>query len=306
VRAELALAFTAGALAAFNPCGFALLPGYLTMFLGERSSRGTAVLRAVYVGALLTLGFVATFGLVGVAVLTLSLRLGTWLSLVTVLLGVGLIAIGVLTARGREPVIRLPRARLRVDSSPVGMASYGVVYATVSLSCTLPVFLAAVGAAFGTSSGDSGGLGPGIAALLAYSLGMGAVMTVLAAGMALLGATVPSALGRIRPYLGRVSAAFLILAGAYLTWYGWVEFQSFRGQFVDSGPTRWVADASAWASQVVLSIPAPALAVTAVGTLAAATLIARRGRPAHPTHGHPSPERPSAAQDAPQPQADPS
>jgi len=275
VRADLALAFTAGALAAFNPCGFALLPAYLAMFLGDHSTRGSAVVRALSVGALLTVGFVATFGVVGMAVLTVSLRFGSWLSVATVLLGVGLLVIGVLTGLGREPVIRLPRATLRVDSSPVGMVSYGVVYATVSLSCTLPVFLAAVGTAFGAGP-SSGGLVPGISALLAYSLGMGAVMTVLATGMVLLGAAVPAAMRRIKPYVGRVSAAFLILAGLYVTWYGWVEFQSFQGQIINSGPTRWVADASARASQFVLGVPPAAIIATAVAMLTIAVLLARR------------------------------
>jgi cytochrome c-type biogenesis protein len=294
VRADLVVAFTAGALAAFNPCGFALLPAYLAMFLGDRSSRGTAVARALFVGALLTLGFVATFGVVGMAVLMLSLRFGTWLSVITVALGIGLLVIGVLTALGREPVIRLPRARLRVDASPVGMVSYGVVYATVSLSCTLPVFLAAVGTAFGTGSA-SGGLVPGILALLAYSVGMGAVMTVLAAAMALLGAAVPSAMQRIKPHVGRVSAAFLVLAGAYITWYGWVELQSFRGQFITTGPTRWVADASSRASQLVLGVPPGALLAAALVAVVLAFLLARRNRGSR-----------ASAVPAPQPQGEPS
>lgn len=275
MRADLALAFTAGALAAFNPCGFALLPAYLAMFLGDHPNRGLAVARALAVGALLTVGFVATFGIVGMAMLTLSLRFGSWLSVATVLLGVGLAVIGVLTALGREPVLRLPRAKLRVDSSPVGMVSYGVVYATVSLSCTLPVFLAAVGTAFGAGA-SSGGLVPGISALLAYSLGMGAVMTVLATGMVLLGVAVPWAMQRIKPYVGRVSAAFLILAGLYVTWYGWVEFQSFQGQIINAGPTRWVADASARTAQFVLGIPPAAIIATAVAMVAVAVLLARR------------------------------
>ncbi|MCU0263199.1 MAG: hypothetical protein MUF09_05925 [Candidatus Nanopelagicales bacterium] len=281
MSADLVLAFTAGALAAFNPCGFALLPAYLAMFLGDRSSRGTGLARALYVGALLTVGFVATFGIVGMAVLMLSLRFGTWLSVITVALGIALVVFGVLTAVGREPVIRLPRASLRVDASPVGMVSYGVVYATVSLSCTLPVFLAAVGTSFGTASA-SGGLVPGVSALLAYSLGMGAVMIILAAAMVLLGAAAPSAMQRIKPHVGRVSAVFLILAGAYITWYGWVEFQSFRGQFITTGPTRWVADASASASRFVLGIPPGGLVATAVALVLAAVLLARRRRQDHP------------------------
>ncbi|MEI2717436.1 MAG: cytochrome c biogenesis protein CcdA, partial [Candidatus Nanopelagicales bacterium] len=96
-----ALAFTAGVLAAFNPCGFALLPTYLTMFLSGRQG-GSGVVRALAVGAWVTAGFVLTFGVVGIAVSALSVRFGTWLSVVTVVLGVGLVAVGSFMLSGRD------------------------------------------------------------------------------------------------------------------------------------------------------------------------------------------------------------
>ena len=74
----LALAFVAGAVATINPCGFALLPAYLSYFLGldddataaapggdaATGSPGGAnpVLRALAVSAAVTLGFVVVFG----------------------------------------------------------------------------------------------------------------------------------------------------------------------------------------------------------------------------------------------------
>lgn len=58
--APLALAFAAGLLAAFNPCGFALLPAYLAYFIGvagdDRPSPLRATGRALAVSGTLTLG----------------------------------------------------------------------------------------------------------------------------------------------------------------------------------------------------------------------------------------------------------
>ena len=112
------------------------------------------MLRALAVGAWVTAGFVLAFGVAGIAVSALSVRFGTWLSVVTGVLGVGLVAVGAVMLSGREVSVRLPRAKLTVSDSPLGMFSYGVVYATVSLSCTLPVFLAAVATRSGPIRGS--------------------------------------------------------------------------------------------------------------------------------------------------------
>ena len=58
----LGLALGAGLVAAVNPCGFALLPAYLSMFvLEEHRQRSVAVVRALRATAALTLGFAAVF-----------------------------------------------------------------------------------------------------------------------------------------------------------------------------------------------------------------------------------------------------
>lgn len=67
---SFALAFTAGMVATVNPCGFALLPAYLSAFVGldDGTSRASAVGRALKVSAALTAGFVAVFGLFGIVI----------------------------------------------------------------------------------------------------------------------------------------------------------------------------------------------------------------------------------------------
>ncbi len=248
--AALLLAFSAGLLAAFNPCGFALLPAYLGMFLADRRG-GRAVTRALGVGAAVTLGFVVTFGVAGLAVSALSLRFGQWISALTALLGVLLVVAGLVLLAGKKVSVRFPRAKLAVSGSPWGMFSYGIIYATVSLSCTLPVFMAAVA----TSFTGSGSLLQGTGAFLAYALGMGSVLTVLALAMALFRDRAASGMRRITPHIDRISAVFLLAAGAYVIWYGYVEFRSFQGELVTTGPTAWVADASAAVSNTVSDIP---------------------------------------------------
>ena len=139
--APLALAFAAGLLAAFNPCGFALLPAYLAYFIGvagdDRPSPLRATGRALAVSGTLTLGFAAVFGAVVTLASVQVTRIAPWF---TVVIGLALIGLGAAMARGFEPRLSLPRmsrGATRGAGLP-GIFLFGVSYATVSLSCTLP------------------------------------------------------------------------------------------------------------------------------------------------------------------------
>jgi cytochrome c-type biogenesis protein len=81
---------TAGILAAVNPCGFALLPAYLSLLVvGDReqaseTNRLTAVIRALALTGAMALGFVGvfgTFGLLTAPVADFAARNLPWLSI---------------------------------------------------------------------------------------------------------------------------------------------------------------------------------------------------------------------------------
>ena len=68
------IAFGVGMVAAADPCGFAMLPAYLSICLGAyeedfgKSPSMTRLVRALLVGATVSLGFVVLFGLTGLIV----------------------------------------------------------------------------------------------------------------------------------------------------------------------------------------------------------------------------------------------
>ena len=75
IDAPIALAFTAGLVATVNPCGFAMLPAYLSWYLEtEQDAGGTTapsptladrLVRALLVGATVSAGFLVVFGITG-------------------------------------------------------------------------------------------------------------------------------------------------------------------------------------------------------------------------------------------------
>ena len=113
IDAPIALAFSAGLVASINPCGFAMLPAYLSYFLGLEGRSGddarAGVSRALAVGATVTLGFVLVFGLVGAAITHFSLSISRWLPWVTAVIGVGLVVLGIAMLRGFQLNVALPK-----------------------------------------------------------------------------------------------------------------------------------------------------------------------------------------------------
>lgn len=151
----LAFALAAGTLAAVNPCGFAMLPAYLSLFVvgadkEARPSTLASVGRALTATGSMTLGFVAVFGAFGLALTPVASTVQRWLPVVTVLIGMLLVVLGLLLLAGRTLTVHVPFLRLSQDpvANPLAMMLYGVSYAVASLGCTIGPFLVVTATTF--------------------------------------------------------------------------------------------------------------------------------------------------------------
>ncbi|MDO8108027.1 cytochrome c biogenesis CcdA family protein [Isoptericola sp. b441] len=260
-------AFSLGLVAAVNPCGLPMLPAYLALFTGgANGGYGARVARSLLAGGGVTAGFVVVFGAVGVLVSSGVRLVGPWLPWVMVLLAAGMLVGGVLTLAGRAPSLRLPLPGFRPSRSAAAMLAYGVAYALGSLSCSLPLFLAAVGSSF-----TGGGAWAGSATFLAYALGMGLFITAASVATATIGAT---AVRRVRPvsrWVPRVSGLVLAGSGAYLLYY-WVH--DLRDP---TGATpALVSRVQVWLTSTVGADPARSALVLGVVVLAGFAVVVRR------------------------------
>jgi cytochrome c biogenesis protein CcdA len=220
-------AFGAGMVSAVNPCGFAMLPAYLALYLrggGDAAQVAQAGLarrlaRALLVAASVSVGFLALFALAGLALGAGGRSLAAafpWLGLAT---GVALVLAGAWTVRGGQLQSALGErlshgVATRAGDGIAGYVAFGVAYGLASLSCTLPIFLAVLGSSL--TLGDL----PGVAAqLAAYGAGMGTVVTVLTLSLALLRhAVVDRARAAVR-YVGPIASVTMLAAGAYVVYY---------------------------------------------------------------------------------------
>lgn len=224
----LAVALGAGVLAAVNPCGFALLPAYLSLLvLGDDSpSRVAAVGRALTATAAMTAGFAAVFAVFGLAVSPVAGQVQEHLPWFTIVFGVLLALVGGWLLAGRQLPRLVPKLRRApaVSRTVPSMALFGAAYAVASLGCTIAPFMAIVISAF-----RSGSTLEGVVLFTAYAGGMGVIVGVAALSVAL---TRTSRLGRLRGLAApayRIGGGLLLLAGAYVAYYGWYEIRVLRG-----------------------------------------------------------------------------
>ncbi|MEM7275954.1 MAG: cytochrome c biogenesis protein CcdA, partial [Actinomycetota bacterium] len=181
-----AFAFGAGMVGLINPCGFALLPAYLGYFLGLNADESadtpviTSLNRAQVVGLSLSLGFLAVFGGLGLALAGSinSLNSSGLLPRFTIAVGVGLLILAVAMFRGYQPVLKLPKLNKGGDDRSIfSMFVFGVSYALASLTCTIGPFTAAVG--ISVVGENTTPFSERLGSFISYGLGMGLLATVL-------------------------------------------------------------------------------------------------------------------------------
>ena len=213
-----------------NPCGFPLLPAFLSYYLGADERRlppaSTRVLQGLLVGTLVTVGFLGFFALVGLPVsygVGAIARAVPWVGLAT---GAALALAGLLTLLGKH--LRLPtqlRLRPRREHRLGAMLLFGIGYGAASLGCTLPLFLTLVGA----SLSDGGKL----STLIAYGTGMALVLMALSVLVALAREGAARAVRPLLPYMSKTAGLLLLVSGGYLFYY-WARLRF--------GDTATVAD----------------------------------------------------------------
>lgn len=284
-----ALALAAGMAATVNPCGFAMLPAYLAMFLGDGTPEGSTssatVPRAFVVSGVLTVGFVAVFGLFGLAIAPLAVQVEQYLPWVTIVIGIALVGLGVVMLAGRQLTLAVPKlAKGGTDGGLRSMFLFGVSYAVASLSCTIGPFLAVTSTTLrGRSSAE------GVAMFVVYGLGMGLVVTALTVSVALAKAGLVNRLRGSLGHITRISGVLLVVAGAYVAWFGWFEVRVLSGSALSDPVIDRASSVQQWLQNLVVSSRPVVTAAWLAGLLAVvAVIVGARRRLARASDDDPS------------------
>lgn len=220
------------------------------------------------------------FGLFGAVISPLAVSVEQYLPWVTIVIGIALVGLGGWLLGGRVLVLHIPKLnRGGRDGSVASMFLFGVSYAVASLSCTIGPFLAVTSSTFG-----SGDVASGIGVFVAYGLGMGAVITALTVGVALARAGLAGRLRAALPYVSRFSGVLMVVAGAYVAWYGWFEVRTLSGGDGSDPVVDRAVELQSWLQRTLVPDDAVSGLVAIVVVLAAVAALVgwRRHRSARP------------------------
>lgn len=220
----LTIALVAGGLAALNPCGFPLLPAFLSFYVGANERQlpraPGRVAQGLLVGLLVTSGFLGVFALVGLPIVYGASAVADAVPWAGLTIGLLLAAAGVVALLGGRVAVAVgsplrPGRERGVATTVLFGAGYGIA----SLGCTLPLFLALIGSSLGTGRG-----GDSLLVFAAYGLGMALVLTALSVSAALAREGLARGLRRLLPHMSRIAGSLLLLAGAYVSYY-WLRLE---------------------------------------------------------------------------------
>ncbi len=236
--APIAFAFTAGLIAVVNPCGFAMLPAYLSYFLGieSRNDDGSdprgSLARALATGAVVSLGFFVVFGVMG-ALFTLGLTaLEDQLPWFGLVIGIAMFFLGIAMLRGFQMTVALPKLQKGGGGRDLrSLFLFGISYAIASLSCAFPTFFALFGLVDGAGAGTT--------VFVAYALGMTTVLMALTVSLAMARQSLLHTLRKAMQHVDRAAGVLLVIAGAYIVYFWAIDLAD-----VQSG--------SAWREPVLL------------------------------------------------------
>ncbi len=211
----VSVAFAAGGLAVINPCGFPLLPAFLSFYLGADERRlpraASRIGQGLRVGALVSVGFIGLFALASLPVtfgVGLVARAIPWAGLAT---GALLGHAGLAAPAGRRIAVPVHlHVPVRRERGLAAMLLFGLGYGAASLGCTLPLFLTLIA----TSSGSAK-----LTVFAAYATGTGVVLVALSVLVALAREGVARGLRPLLPYMSRIAGVLLAIAGGYLVYY---------------------------------------------------------------------------------------
>lgn len=265
MNAPVALAVTAGMVAAVNPCGFSLLPAYLGLFVGSADVTTTIPKRLARAGlsaVAVTAGFVTVFTLAGVILDRVSTSFQQRLPFVTLIVGALVVLAGIAVLSGRKVALPVLVTRHRTSGRGVlSMVGFGITYAVSSLSCTVGPFLAIVAVGRRRSAIS------GLATYGAYAFGMGIIVAALAIGV-VVARSPRNVFRRASRYAPKVGGIMMILSGGYSMWYARWELRVYSGHLSADGVVTGVDRRRAWVANYLAGLgPMRVILITLVAVV---------------------------------------
>jgi cytochrome c biogenesis protein CcdA len=209
------LILTAGAVALFSPCGYPMLPGYISYYLGLKNSPT----KAFFGGLSCTLGLVTIFLGFGVVVSIVGSLIYPYIPYFELIAGIIVFIMGIVLLGN----ISLPFPNIGIGATKYkgafGLYSYGLLYGLATLSCTAPIFISIFLMALST-----GGIMEGILVYAVYAVGMGLPIVITTILVYRAKEYAIRRMVRYTRWFHTIGGGILIIIGIYLIFYYFYVF----------------------------------------------------------------------------------
>lgn len=214
----IGFSFLQGVLAFLAPCAVALLPGYIVSFISRNSNEGLRLSsrlgRGFKLAFLSILGILLIYSLAGAMIIMAAQVLKDYMKWITIGMGCILIILGLLMLIGRNISLSINFENSDSKTEAIEAFVFGIAYAIGALGCLFPLFLIVATQAMVAET-----IWEGSSYILAYFAGI-SVMMVLTILLAIFAKDfLMKNLRKILPYMERITAILLILAGGYAIYY---------------------------------------------------------------------------------------
>jgi len=238
--ALIVIAISAGFLSFLSPCGIAILPAFISYYIGRKDKgRKEPAYKRGFMGAKLglyaALGIISIFSLIGILIVLLGNFIKAFVPWLTIIVGVVLLVVGFLMLFNKSIhfsfLSRVDRLADRFKSSAYKKGNthefpkfylFGMGYGLAVMSCTLPVFLVVIFEAL-----SAGGILQGLIIFLLYAGAAGVGMIALTTATALSKDFMQKNFSKIFPYVQKITAIVIILSAIYLIYYQIVVNRAF-------------------------------------------------------------------------------
>lgn len=249
-------AFSAGAISFLNPCGFAMLPAYVSYFIestikhyslsnitqsptvntGISNSLRWILARKISIGILIgiiiTVAFVTIFGLTGLAISAAGTGITKYFPWIAAISGVVIIGIGVSNILGRTFHVNIPQPKGFLSNNIGNGNDKSNNNNNNNKTKYLKFFLFGIGYSIASLSCtlpvfllvvfqgmSTGGILDGFLVFLIYALGMGTVMIGVSLAISISNQAFMRLMVKLSSKINVITSIVLIGAGLYLLYY---------------------------------------------------------------------------------------
>ena len=232
-QTALGIAFVAGVFATFNPCGFAMLPAYLSLAIlegGNNDRKSQLLARAFKFSALMGVGILAVFSAFSLIIFPISTSIQRYLPYITTLLGLGVVALAIyILWKGPVAIGKLWSPQISPTGNFLTYILYGVTFALGSISCTIGPFLAITSRAINENYLHS------LSIYFVYGLGFVVTILILAILTALSQQFLIRKIRNSGGVLEKAMAIIILIVGLYLIYFGTTELALQNGSSSSQG-----------------------------------------------------------------------